>query len=160
MRLQILWFVAGLFGLLVLMACYVCPAYGEESLPSGQQIMTEPGAFGPWFHALANHDNSSSSRYVGPKRLRIKWRWEVPGEGDIWDVPITDSEGNVYLTAGGRCYCVSPDGELLWSFQVPGPQYSLGSIDAMIVSNDGRLYLSAQNRLYAFGTDKRLEWTY
>lgn len=160
MRLQILCLVAGVFGLLVLMACRVGPAYAEQSLPPGEQITTQPSAFGPWFHAFANHENTSSSPYIGPKRVRIKWRWEVPGGGYVGGVPVIDSEGNVYLDAGGRCYCVSPDGHGVWAFPWPGRPGEGCWVRSVAVSQEGAVYLAAVRRLYAVTSEGDLKWQY
>ncbi len=64
--------------------------------------------------------HASTSRCPGPRRVRIKWRWEQPF-GDAWisGCAVTDEAGNVYVPVEDRCCCLSPDGDLIWDFRVP-----------------------------------------
>ena len=64
--------------------------------------------------------HASTSRHPGPRRVRIKWRWEVPfGDARISGCAVTDEAGNVYVPVEERCCCLSPDGDLIWNFRLP-----------------------------------------
>jgi outer membrane protein assembly factor BamB len=76
----------------------------------------------------------------------IEWQRSLPG--GFSRGALVDADGRAYaLNNAGQLYCVSPNGQPLWSLDtgiVPGPDFSVG--------DDGTLYIpTVDGRLLAYG---------
>jgi len=86
----------------------------------------------------ARGDKFGSGRYApeGPETGSLAWTYQT---GDpIKNSPVVGPNGNiVFRGASGTVYCISPDGNLVWTHASPGDDYIKGSVG---IDNSGNIY--------------------
>ncbi|MEJ2102970.1 MAG: PQQ-binding-like beta-propeller repeat protein [Ignavibacteriaceae bacterium] len=70
----------------------------------------------------------------------IKWKLSC---GNILRAPMVDSEGNIYAVASNHLYCISPAGNINWSYFLLGTPLAIPTID-----KDGNIYTIAWDTTY------------
>ncbi len=86
----------------------------------------------------ARGDKFGSGRYApeGPETGSLAWTYQT---GDpIKNSPVVGPNGNiVFRGASGTVYCISPDGNLVWTHASPEDDYIEGSVG---IDNSGNIY--------------------
>jgi len=86
---------------------------------------------------------------------QIRWRFQADADY-IESRPALASDGTVYaIDAGGHLYALSPDGALIWIFNVPGTGF--GNVS---VSPDGAIYAGNTDSIFALAPDGTLKWQF
>ncbi len=86
-------------------------------------------------------------------------RWMIDTHPDDSNLtPAIGPDGTIYNAGGDRLMAISPDGEVLWTFQVEARHFQYSS---PAVAQDGTVYVGGYNDLlYAINPDGSLRWTF
>lgn len=78
-------------------------------------------------------------------------RWRAKAGDDWLSHPVVDGAGRVYCAAAARVWAVSPDGRVVWTWDVPGPYPYERTPHALAIGTDQTLYVTTPHWLHALG---------
>jgi len=96
---------------------------------------------------------SNGTLYVVNKNGTLRWS---KGFGSSINYEVaTNTDGTIFLAHGNKLYCISMDGEIIWTYTATDNFNS-----PPVIGIDGSLYLSAAvpRTLYAINPDGTLKW--
>jgi outer membrane protein assembly factor BamB len=131
----------------------ISPQTQAETPPSGQPLVGLANT--PWPMYLGDATRSGRSRFSGPKRGVI--RWKFPIEGLFEASPVIGLDGTIYVGSHNcKFYAVGPNGQLRWTFATRDMNRNSAA-----VAKDGTLYFpSADKSLYALHPDGEIKWVF
>lgn len=99
----------------------------------------------PWPMYHYNSRNTGLSPYNGPQSSVVELVYDTGQYSEMTSSPVVDADGNIYTTLGNTLYGFSPQGTILWDFEVPESTPCV----APAIGTDGTVYIAFDNVIYA-----------
>jgi outer membrane protein assembly factor BamB len=119
---------------------------------------------GVWFNPVVASDGTVYIYHDGhliAVRVNGTSAWDLAFEGYAY-IAALGEEGTVYLGESGFAdtpgyiHAISPDGELLWTYEAPGDSY----IYSMVIDEEGTILFGGYGGIFALDPEGNLKWSY
>lgn len=139
------------------------------------EASTEPATDGIdpariWFHKYADSGNTCSVPVSVAHDLALKWTWTPNRRRDsglpVWleEAPVFGADGRIYVAGDEYVFCLSPEGDLLWSHRMPPQKFSDGThfhvpLSSIATTTQGIVFVGAGQLLHAVDANGKRMWS-